>query len=98
VLEGRLRDLLPKQADRIFPQPAFGRIIILLRDTPKAGAIVLRDRLKLRFEENSADAPGFELSGLDILGPATYPEDGQTAEELLTSILPATAKRERHDG
>ena len=81
-----IRKFLQRTADRIIPQPTFNRLIIVLPETPKSGAMVVKGKLEKVLSQNPLFLEGVPVPLPIILGPATYPEDGATARELLASI------------
>jgi signal transduction histidine kinase len=87
-LEQVLADALPRRSDRVISQPAFGRVLLLLQDTPKAGGLVVRKRLE---QALSAFAGGAAISAV-----VTYPEDGETGKQLVDRAWECTQERRVH--
>ncbi len=82
-LSGVVRKLLPRMSDQIILQPMSGRLLVLLTGTPKWGGLVVRKKLKQALSENPIVLEGGRTTVPVLLGPASYPEDGNTARELI---------------
>jgi len=76
------RNVIRRSEDRFVCQPGFNRLIILLPATSKPDAVTVRKRLENAFAQNWSLSHG-ELP--DILGPVTFPEDGETLRDLLVA-------------
>lgn len=81
-----LRKFLPRAMDRIVPQPASSQLLILLKGTPKAGAIVVQQKLQNLLRENAIILGGVPMETPAILGPGTCPEDGKSAREIIDFV------------
>lgn len=77
---------LPRVSDTIMPQPASGRLMIVLPETPKRGGMEVKRKLERAFSENPLVFEGVPARVPTILGPATFPEDGATGRELIASV------------
>ena len=85
-LAGLVRKFLPRAMDRIIPQPASSRLLILLVGTPKAGGIVVQQKLNDLLREHPIVLKGIPMNTPTIMGPGTYPEDGKTAKEIIDFV------------
>jgi PAS domain S-box-containing protein/diguanylate cyclase (GGDEF)-like protein len=89
-----------KATDHVLPDEESARVFLILENTPKEGALAVCDRLKqnlLDFDFALED-PSTELEF--SLGVATYPDDANSAQELLrmaerTELIPALVVRQR---
>ncbi len=86
-LAGLVRKFLPRAMDRIVPQPASSRLLILLIGTPKTGGVVVRQKLNNLLRENPIILGGVSMDTPTILGPGSYPEDGKTAREIIDFVF-----------
>jgi len=78
-----IRKILIRDSDQIISQPAFNRLAIVLPNTLKLGAIRVREKLEKAIAQDQSLFKGNEAFIIKILGPATYPQDGQIAKELI---------------
>lgn len=79
----RLTEVTARRTTDIIETQKFGHIIVIMADTPKQGALALRNRLKRVFSKQKF-AIGKESVKINLVsGLATYPHDGVTGEELL---------------
>lgn len=85
-LAGLVRKFLPRASDRIVPQSAFSRLLILLTGTSRAGGMVVHQKLGEVLRLNPILLGGSPMPPPTILGPGTYPEDGKTAKELIDFV------------
>jgi signal transduction histidine kinase len=97
-LTGLLRKLLPRSADKIIPQAASGRLMILLTGTPKWGGLVVRKRLTQALSENPIILKGVPMPLPALFGPTSYPEDGTTARELILKARELDEEERRSHG
>ncbi len=84
-LSRQLRTILPRSSDQMIGQPHFSRLLILLAGTPKWGAVVVRQKLEKVLLGDSnfwKEIPGARPV---LFGPASYPEDGHTAADLVSA-------------
>lgn len=81
-LERFSRNVIRRSEDRFVRQPAFNRLIIILPATTKPNAVIVRQRLENAFAQDWPFAHGRIP---DILGPFTFPEDGQTERDFLAA-------------
>lgn len=87
----RLRSFLPRDHDRLVPQPAHNRVIVVLLATPRNGCVQVRRQLVDRVGELSIVTNAKSLQGPRILGPACFPEDGLFGGQLIDVALSASA-------
>jgi len=80
------RKLLPRVSDKIIPQPAFRRLLILLTGTPKWGGLVVREKLTNALSANPLIIDGVRVPIPTIFGPVAYPEDGTSIRDLIASL------------
>ncbi len=85
-LVGRIEECLRSTLDAIIVQPACGRLVIMLPETPKEGALEVQKKLATALHDASGK-PGLPKLEARVVGPATYPEDGTTGRELLERAL-----------
>ena len=90
--------MLPRKSDRIIPQPAHGRLVILLTGTPKAGGVVVRDRLVRILSETPVIIQGVQVPTPTISGVATYPDDGAGIRELIGHAWGIVEEKRRSHG
>jgi anti-sigma regulatory factor (Ser/Thr protein kinase) len=81
-----LRSKIISRQDEIISLPLHGQCIIILPDQLKSQAIAVRKKFEEESTAQSHMVDGKQLAAPIILGPATYPEDGRTAVELLTAL------------
>ncbi|HKI86044.1 MAG TPA: hypothetical protein VKA53_04790, partial [Thermoanaerobaculia bacterium] len=81
ALQQTLLEILPRRSDIFTLQPAHARLVLILTGTPREGCEVVRRKLA------SALAGGDAALRARILGPASYPEDGTSARELVACAL-----------
>ncbi len=80
------RSRLPRSSDIIIPQPAHGRLVIVLLGTEASGAEVVRGKLVSWLRERRSGAgDGGPHPGLS--GVAAYPADGLTGFALIETAL-----------
>jgi PAS domain S-box-containing protein len=85
-LAGLVRKVLPREMDRIISLPASSRLLILLVGTPKAGGMVVRQKLTELFRKKPITLRGGPMDTPTVLGPGTYPEDGKTVMEIIDFV------------
>jgi PAS domain S-box-containing protein len=90
ALRDRLREALPRDCDLIRVQPAHGRIVLVLLATPRDGSEVVKRRLEQRLAETGIRIEGRVLPPPRVLGPAVYPDDGETGRALIEVCLAAS--------
>ena len=81
-----IRGVLNRLTDYIILEPTVNSLMIILAGTPKAGAMVVRKKIEKALQDHSISLKELSLSGLTILGPVTYPEDGTTARQLINGV------------
>jgi signal transduction histidine kinase len=86
--------VINRSTDHIITQQVCLRVIIILESTPKKGAEIVKRKFNEAFSLHSIVFEGKFLSVPTILGPATFPEDGVTAKELLAAVKKRSSKRE----
>ncbi|MFQ5543948.1 MAG: ATP-binding protein [Nitrospiria bacterium] len=79
-----IRKALPRDSDFIIAQPAFERMLCLLPGTTKVGAMTVKERLERLFFLNKVFLKEVQLSVPSIMGPVTYPEEGETGKDLVS--------------
>lgn len=82
-LLARVREIVPRRSDRIIAQPNLGRIVVVLLDTRRDGALTVKERLLLELAREGRLPPGSTPLRVAVCGPAVHPGDGQTRSELL---------------
>jgi len=75
-----LEKTLPRSSDRFILQPALGRIVVVLLGTGADGGSVVRERLRRAMESG-------QMAGVEVRGPAVYPEDGGAGFQLVRAAL-----------
>jgi signal transduction histidine kinase/GGDEF domain-containing protein len=75
-----------RQPDHIISLSTLCRLIIILANTPKSDAMVVKARLHNILSGNQILFQGAPLPVLTILGPVAFPKDGRTPEELLDML------------
>jgi len=91
-LEKFSRNVIRRSEDRFVCQPGFNRLIIILPATNKPNAVTVRKRFENAFAQNWPLSHG----GLpDILGPFTFPEDGQTLRDFLAAAKIITQRGQK---
>ena len=75
----------PRASDRVLHQKAFNRLTIMLGGTPKPGARIAKEKLENAFRENAALNPP-----PNVLGPFTYPDDGDNTSAIIDFMLRLT--------
>jgi len=78
--------VIRQDSDRIIMQKHFGRLIIILPGTAKAGAMIVRNKLKTAFYENPVFFDEQAGQVFSISMPVTFPEDGQIVKKLLKKL------------
>lgn len=81
ALQKKLLEKLPRRSDIFCLQPAQGRLVLILTGTPKEGCEVVRHKVASVLEAGEA------VSGARVFGPASYPDDGSSARELVACAL-----------
>jgi PAS domain S-box-containing protein len=82
-----IRQFLPRNADEVLSQPAFNRVLVLMPNTPLAGAVVVKKRLEEAFSQTPPIVEGIPVKPPPIWGPSAYPENGRTGRMLINSAL-----------
>lgn len=75
-----------RDTDRIIAQPALARLIVLLVNTPRTGAMVVKEKFSQVFSKNSHLFKAASVPVPEILGPASYPEDGSGVDQLIACV------------
>lgn len=83
ALEARMREMMPRSSDVVIAQPAHGRLVLALLSTPRAGGMVVRERVAERFDAQPVVGPDGEPVRVTVRGPAAYPEDGRFGAVLV---------------
>ncbi len=81
-----IRGALNRLTDYIILEPTVNSLMIILAGTPKAGAMVVRKKIEKALLDRSIFLKELSPSGLTILGPVTYPEDGTTPRQLINGV------------
>jgi signal transduction histidine kinase len=97
-VKGLIQKRLRKATDRVVVQPGCNRVLVVLPETPKAGATEVKKSLLRLFGEGDETDPEWRALSVEISGPATYPEDGMTGRELIESTLDTEQRRGRRYG
>ena len=87
-----IRKLLPRASDKIVPQPASRRLMILLTGTPKWGGTVVREKLTNALSANPIIIDGVPMPMPTIIGPVAYPEDGTSVRDLIAGLKQPSPK------
>ncbi len=83
AVHDRIRDLLPRNMDKVIPLGALNRIAVILPSTARDGGIIVRRKLSRALESDPIHVGDTSLPQPHILGPGTYPDDGDTGRELI---------------
>ncbi len=83
----RIADLFRKQlyrdSDAVICQPALSRVVTVLANTPRTGALVVKEKFeKLLCQNLGSFDPTLTLTP-KFQGPTSYPEDGLNAQQLI---------------
>ncbi len=86
VLRG-VGDVIRGGVRRIDTPARYGgdEFVVLLPETDPTGAFVLAEKIRQGVAELSVDASGIEIRTSLSIGAVAYPDDGQTADELMIS-------------
>lgn len=87
-----IRTALRRGSDHLIVQPASRRLVLLLPDTSKPGAVVVRGRVERALRDGPFGQPSTEAMPI-IRGPVMYPEDGATAASLIAKARETTHHR-----
>ncbi len=93
ALEARMRELMPRASDVVIAQPAHGRLVLALLSTPRAGGMVVWQRLCERFAAQTVDGPGGAPFRVAVRGPAAFPEDGRFGAVLVQCAADRTGPK-----
>jgi hypothetical protein len=85
-LGARLRSVTTRSRDEMIPLPALHTIVVVLPETPKAGAIAVRKKIEQALLGQQRDLDGTPISAVALWGPATSPDDGETGAELIQAV------------
>ncbi len=86
-IQAGLAARLPRASDRLLPQPAHGRLLLVMLSTPVAGAVVVRRRLERELAtEPLRDGNGAAIP-VEMAGPSSFPEDGRFGRQLVERAL-----------
>jgi len=94
MIEKRLR----KATDMVVVQPGCSRVLILLPETPRAGAAEVKKNVQAILSPKGSPRPEGLACSVGIHGPATYPEDGITGRELIEFTLNDDGRPRRASG
>jgi PAS domain S-box-containing protein len=83
ALGTRLRSITTRNRDEMIPLPALHTMVIVLPETPKAGAIAVRKKIEQALSGQPLDLTGALISSVAVWGPATSPDDGETGLQLI---------------
>jgi PAS domain S-box-containing protein len=83
ALGARLRSVTTRGRDEIIPLPALQTAVIMLPETPKAGAIAVRKKIEQALSDPKGTLAGIPISAATVRGPATCPDDGETGLQLI---------------
>jgi len=97
-VKGLIEKRLRKATDMVIVQPGCGRVLVVLPETPKHGAVEVRKNLLRVLNERAPTGTDPPVFSVEIAGPATYPEDGMTGRELIESTLNAYRRTRRANG
>ncbi len=86
LLAHTVGDALPRSSDVVIPQPAHGRLVIVLLGTQSAGAEIVRVRLGRHITSIGA-SHDMGRATAQISSVASYPEDGETGAQLIRVAL-----------
>lgn len=86
-VRSRLAGLLPRSLDVLFDQPAHGRVIVVLLSTPLLGGWVVKKKLAAALGAGTGPARHSGAATIRVLGPAGYPEDGDSGFGLIRTAL-----------
>ena len=67
----------------MIPLPALQTVVIMLPETPKAGAIAVRKKIEQALSDPQFTLAGIPNSAVTVRGPATCPDDGETGLQLI---------------
>jgi signal transduction histidine kinase len=84
-LEARLRSVVTRTRDHVIALPKLRTLIIVLSETPKAGSMAVRKKVEQALLDRQIVLDGMPIPLPAVLGPATYPDDGETALQLIQS-------------
>jgi len=84
-VKGIIQDTARRTTDMIKTQTP-DRILVILPDTPKEGAVALGNRIKEVFSKQTFTLSKDSMKINLVSGLATYPEDGVTADELIKKV------------
>lgn len=83
ALGARLRSVTTRGRDEMIPLPALQTVVIMLPETPKAGAIAVRKKIEQALSDPQFTLAGIPNSAVTVRGPATCPDDGETGLQLI---------------
>ncbi len=102
AVRDELRRVLPRDCDLFTVQPAHRRLVLVLLATPREGTEIVRRRLERHLAEAGLESGGAAIPAPRLLGPAVFPDDGESGRELIETCLPAAATvaahRETYEG
>jgi signal transduction histidine kinase len=83
-----VRGVLTRLTDYMIVEPSVNGLMVILVGTHKAGAMVVRKKIeRALMDHHSVPLKELFSSGLTVLGPVTYPEDGTTTGQLIHGVL-----------
>jgi PAS domain S-box-containing protein len=78
-----LRAVTTRGRDELIPLPALQTVVIMLPETPKAGAVAVRKKIDQALSDPQGTLAGILNSSVTVRGPATCPDDGETGLQLI---------------